>query len=1342
MPPRLPACAIASALAFTIVSAALPPGVLPGFLAPQEARATHFSWDQDHDFFEPFKNKDDCPTWLDDFLASLLSPSSGNARVPVSDVGPGWSRDYRSKIPLGGAGRGPTDRTYNSQDTGSGIFGNGWSSPLEDVIVETTDGEDWYVDTDVPGVPSSWHIDPDEPEDRGYQPPTDDEKTTYYFVRRNPDGRLQIDQPDHGSYETDTLGHVDTFRDPFDNETVIARDDTGFPTEVRGPDGYTVAVTKDSAGRVKTLSVPGGGIASYGYDDRNNLTSVRYGDGQAAQYEYDAKNRLTRIASGGGDDLLRLSYDRRNRLATFRYGAGPEWRVAYEPYQGRTTVTSDTGLEWVYLYDDEGRTTSMRGPDHYQRDVVYDGDRMAKLTGRLLGGANFETQLSYAGPSTSRVRRVTQKIGDHTAFADISEDGRTIRIESDSGRYAQVVRGTRGEITRMESSGFAPMELAYDERGRLTTATRGDRTIRLTYDGRGNVASVTDAAGQTVRYAYDAAGRRIRQTQGDGREISFGYDVWGNITALTPAKGAAEHRFGLNELGLETVHRLPEVGRKVARIEREYDTLGRLTKRAMPDGRVLRMEYDTRGATSAIHTPRGRYDLTYTDKRGFPASIQSPEGHRVEYEYDTYGRLAKATTTGPVSGTVRQSYDNLSRVSYTTIAGSGSLNYGYDVDGLLTRAGALELVRDPGGLVSSTKLGRVATSLQRNDHGEVTQETVTFGERTLRAMRYDRDSGGRVVKATESKGGTAHTWEYGYDAAGRLTTAKRDGKLWEQYGYDANGNRSEIVHGKQKRIGEVDARDRLTRVGDVRYEYDESGTRIARVVKGRRTTYTTDILGQLREVRLATGKKITYEIDAEGRRVGKRMGGKRVQSFLYWDLLHPLAELDGNGKVTSRFVYASRSHVPDYLIKNGNTFRILSDRRGSPRLVVNASNGKIVQELDYDPWGKVLRDTNPGFQPFGFAGGLYDPDTGLVRFGARDYDPDTGHWTAPDPISFGGGTTNLYEYAGSDPINSIDPTGLYFTPDTIIDLLSVGWSLYDFWRCRNLTTLLLLGLDLLALALPLVPAGLGHAGKIDDVWDVGRGLNGAGAIHPWCFPAGTIVHTPDGPKPIERLQPGDEVLTRNPVDGEDEVSQVANSFTSTVSSLSSIQAGDEVLLATDNHLFFVVEKGWTRAAEIKRGDGLVTLDGQLIVTAIDHVEGEDVFNVDVTGAHTYFVTDSGILAHNSCAAANIPPPSIRSRLRNAGLHGLPGGGSGPTGPFRYIPPKGYRAGNPLPRNGNGYVDRFGNVWVEGPYHGNPDFDFHREWDVQLSPSGKDWWHRYHGTRPDYINVRPDGHLSH
>ena len=106
-------------------------------------------------------------------------------------------------------------------------------------------------------------------------------------------------------------------------------------------------------------------------------------------------------------------------------------------------------------------------------------------------------------------------------------------------------------------------------------------------------------------------------------------------------------------------------------------------------------------------------------------------------------------------------------------------------------------------------------------------------------------------------------------------------------------------------------------------------------------------------------------------------------------------------------------------------YRIISDHLGSIRLVVNTQTGEIAQRMDYDAFGNVTQDTNPGFQPFGFAGGLYDVDTGLVRFGARDYDAEIGRWTAKDPIGFDGGDGNLYVYVGNDPVNFVDQDGKF-----------------------------------------------------------------------------------------------------------------------------------------------------------------------------------------------------------------------------------------------------------------------------------------------------------------------------
>jgi RHS repeat-associated protein len=103
--------------------------------------------------------------------------------------------------------------------------------------------------------------------------------------------------------------------------------------------------------------------------------------------------------------------------------------------------------------------------------------------------------------------------------------------------------------------------------------------------------------------------------------------------------------------------------------------------------------------------------------------------------------------------------------------------------------------------------------------------------------------------------------------------------------------------------------------------------------------------------------------------------------------------------------------------------RLIKDQVGTVELVTDVSTGEIVQRLEHDEFGRVLSDSNPGLQPFGFAGGLYDLETRLVRFGARDYDPAIGRWTARDPVRNASGA-NWYVFANGAPTAAADATGL------------------------------------------------------------------------------------------------------------------------------------------------------------------------------------------------------------------------------------------------------------------------------------------------------------------------------
>jgi len=203
------------------------------------------------------------------------------------------------------------------------------------------------------------------------------------------------------------------------------------------------------------------------------------------------------------------------------------------------------------------------------------------------------------------------------------------------------------------------------------------------------------------------------------------------------------------------------------------------------------------------------------------------------------------------------------------------------------------------------------------------------------------------------------------------------------------------------------------------------------------------------------------------------MNGNFVTGWLYQDQLNPVVEVDSLGSIITRFVYGSRGNIPDYLVKDGVVYRYITDHLGSVRFLVNLNTGAIVQELDYDEFGKVLKNTNESFQPFTYAGGLYDSQTDLIRFGARDYYAAIGRWTAKDPIGFDGSFSNLYLYVKDDPINYFDPAGLKckrsfwqrtwdafnFTNEkvmgvTIPGALSVGGLVFNYIKNRKIPTAL------------------------------------------------------------------------------------------------------------------------------------------------------------------------------------------------------------------------------------------------------------------------------------------------
>jgi RHS repeat-associated protein len=367
-------------------------------------------------------------------------------------------------------------------------------------------------------------------------------------------------------------------------------------------------------------------------------------------------------------------------------------------------------------------------------------------------------------------------------------------------------------------------------------------------------------------------------------------------------------------------------------------------------------------------------------------------------------------------------------VTSTTVNGGNAIAFQYANDNFLTQAGSLVLNRNAhNGLLMGSALGGVADAWGYNGFAEPFTYTVSYNAASLYSVQYERDRLGRITQKSETVGGATDVYSYTYDLVGRLTSVGKNGLVAESYTYDANSNRLNANGPGGLVAGVYDAQDRLTQYGATTYGYSAAGELMTKTNAGQTTAYSYDELGNLLGVTLPNGTVITYLVDGQNQRIGKRVNGVLTQRFLYEGNLRPIAELDGGGTLVSRFVYATRLNVPDYMVRGGVTYRILTDHLGSPRLVVDVASGIIAQRMDYDSFGKVLTDTNPGFQPFGFAGGLYDTHTKLVRFGARDYDAETGRWTAKDPLLFAPGEPNLYAYVSNDPINRIDPDGLWGT---------------------------------------------------------------------------------------------------------------------------------------------------------------------------------------------------------------------------------------------------------------------------------------------------------------------------
>ena len=772
-------------------------------------------------------------------LAFSRSYNSGS-RLVDGPLGLGWTHNYSlgtsvSSNPAQGLGEiSPIDAAaalaeiYVATDVLKG-------TKTKERLVIATLAHRWFMDQLInnsvsvsqPGNTQQYSKLPD----GTYNPPPGAADT----LTRNADTSFTLSTKGGDVMNFDITGKLVTWADRNDNTVTFSYSGNQLQTIDNGL-GRTLSLTYDGV-HLTQVADNAGRTVSYQYDATGNLTIAADAAGNETRFTYDVPGRLqsvflpvapaqpnvTNVYDGLGRVMIQ-SDARLNQSQYFIAGSRSEEidplansTVRYFDSAGRTTLNRDAlGNEIASAYDGLGRLIMRTFPDGNSQQFTYDArHNLIALTAFPKPGsvsAPIASQFTYE-PTFNQQETATDPLGRVTTF--IYDDNGNL-LQRDSPSVGGVVPQTfytyngRGQILQVTDAAGRVRTYAYAGTGDLLTLTTDPAGLNLAthtdYDAVGNVAHVTDPLGRVTTFGYDALRRQTQLTAPApfGYVMKYNYDPDGQLTSTDkqtndPLAPWQTSQFTYSPTGKELTQSTP-LGRTTTQ---EFDAADRLSAVTDAADRTTQYQYDALGRLYREINALGelRSEHLYASN-GPEQSVKDANGNIVTYQSDDFDRLTK--TIYPDGTFEELTYDAANNITQKRTRTGQLINYTYD-----------ELNR----LLTKTLPGRT--------------------------IQYTYDLIGNSVDVTDATGTTHHI----YDNAGRLVSVTYPGSRTVSYQYDAAGNRTRLTYPDGYFVTyEYDSANRLTHVRAngaallVQYTYDALSRRTSAVFGNSAfTTYVYDL---------------------------------------------------------------------------------------------------------------------------------------------------------------------------------------------------------------------------------------------------------------------------------------------------------------------------------------------------------------------------------------------------------------------------------------------------------------------------------------------------------------------